>query len=438
MFRTLTRPTPQTIQISILALVAGMLLGFHLLTVFALAERPASTDFLKFHASVQLWQKGQNIYDPVVDQTVEQTVEQTGDTTVGAGELSVDGPTEDVDQPLHGNLNPPFFTLLLLPLGWLSFQDAFRLWSLLSLAVGLATVWQIARRAHPSSITYPLLGSVLLLAYYPTLSTVALGQVSLFLLGFLYLIWINAQAGNERTAGILLGLAASIKIYLGLFFLFFLLLRRWRLVSWAILALFLSQLVALFVFGADTFWIYAQLFGTVTWFAEPRNASIMGFMTRLLGGSTADPLLQLPGMAFGLTYLLSGLLLAVWAGLVVRENHASTQGKSETFDLLFGLSIVVMILISPLGWIYYFVLLFIPFSTVVKMGMEQGSRWLLGLAGVTWLLSTIPTTLNFPTTPALLRIFLPAGFYLTALLLLAVLLIRLIVLALRNTGQSLS
>ena len=66
-------------------------------------------------------------------------------------------------------------------------------------------------------------------------------------------------------------------------------------------------------------------------------------------------------------------------------------------DLAFSSYIVIMLLVSPLGWIYYFPFLLIPLTAIWK-----GSHLLGGggsfrtLAVLAWLLSTMPKTLVKP------------------------------------------
>jgi len=58
-----------------------------------------------------------------------------------------------------------------------------------------------------------------------------------------------SRSGNDRLAGIVLGLAMVVKINAGIFLLVFLLERRWRLLIWSAGVFILANLIGLAVFG---------------------------------------------------------------------------------------------------------------------------------------------------------------------------------------------
>ena len=60
------------------------------------------------------------------------------------------------------------------------------------------------------------------------------------------------------------------------------------------------------------------------------------------------------------------------------------------FDLVFSLTIVSMLLISPLGWIYYYVLLIIPFIVAWSAAMYLDEKILKGMVIAAWILCSIP------------------------------------------------
>ncbi len=350
-----------------------LLLSLYALFVFLLAPEPIFSDFAKFHASAQLYFEGASIYREIpVDRWLDWPADQ--------------GPKPG---PVHPNLNPPFVTLLLFPLAPFDFSTAFWIWTALSLAAGMtAMAWiESETRTGQAQLSRQLGFQLLLLAYYPTFATIEYGQLTLFLLPLLASAWIAARNGGGWRAGLWLGLALSVKPFFALFGLFFLVRKRWReLISMAAVS-GLSIAVSAAVFGWDTLLEYRNLVGQITWAGTNWNASFLGLATRLFGGSESAALWQLPEVGRWLASLASvfaaGLLAALaWPG------RASPAGAS--FDLGFCLTLALMLLISPLGWLYYFPLLLLPF--VVAWQNHPGrTRWIL-LAS--FALSAIPIPLR--------------------------------------------
>lgn len=379
-------------------------LSLHLIGIQVFAQNPWATDYLKFYESVQLLRQGQDIYTPIPVSRYE-----------GQGDLS-----HFLQESLHPNLNPPFFTLLLFPLGLLPFDVSFWLWSLINLGLGMMSLWFLTRSFFPhAGRNGHLLVLLLGLTYFPTWGNMLLGQVSFLLFGIILGAWYAARAQRWWLAGLLLGIGASLKLYLGLFGLMFLLQRKWRLVIWAAIGGIVAQLFALWSTGIETYRTYVEQLGTITWYSSSWNGSVFGFFTRILGGSDGPALIQLPGAESGLglsvSYLIFGLILALWIWIVWRQTWAD--------DYIFGLTIVIMLLISPLGWIYYYVLLWFPFLLLWRdrRGLPQplGRGWVF----MAWLLTTLPHLLTPSSQITPREAYFFSAAYFLALILLAWLLL---------------
>jgi hypothetical protein len=264
----------------------------------------------------------------------------------------------------------------------------------------------------------------LLLIYFPAFATITLGQVSFLILLLLAISWMAARRGNDAFAGVMLGLAVSLKLYVGLFLLVFLLLRRWKLLGWALGTAAAGALLALAVFGLGAYRQYLAALGSVTWYAASWNASYLGFFTRLFGGSENVPLAQAPWLAYAVGY---GLAL-VSIGLLAWQAWRTPPGApTRRFDLLFSLGLVVMLLASPLGWMYYFPYLILPFLAAWLAAKDGRRQWLMGLVVLGWVLSTIPHQIvpSAEIQPA--HMFLWAGVYFYALLIFQAVLLKLLI-----------
>ncbi len=356
-----------------LALLVGLLLLIHALTIAELAERPL-TDFPTFYLSARFVWEGRGIYSA----TDADLASLLPGSDVRAGE------------PLNPNLNPPFQTLCIAPLGLLAYPAAFWVWSLLSLAAGVggSLLVERATRRGQRSAGRMMAFVVLLLAYFPTWVTLVYGQLSLVLFFLVGAGWLAARRGRDALAGGALGLALSLKPFVGLFFLLFLLQRRWRLLLWFGGAFVVCSLAALLAFGSDAYWQYRAVLGGADWYAASWNASYAGFFSRLLGGSRNVPLFDSPLLAQTLIVAATAATIILLAWLALGKGRATAAAQ---FDVGFAGTIVAMLLISPLGWMYYFPLLLIPGAVLWRLSEDLASRrrWQAGVA-LAWLLSTVP------------------------------------------------
>jgi hypothetical protein len=333
------------------------------------------SDFTVFYASLQFLLQGKDIYTPIhIDAFGLIHTEVTG------------------EKMFSPNLNPPFFTLLLSPLGWLSYQAAFWVWSLLSLAFGAMGAVLIQRASGKQDIDYTLILLILLFAYFPTMTNILAGQTTLLVFILVAGGWVAARQGHERLSGVLLGLTFAIKLFLGLFIVYFLLQRRWRLATWLLMTVAASWLLGWAVLGLESYAHYRQALAEVTWQSYTGNGSAFGFFSRIFGGSYSVALIDMPALGKALSYLLSIILLALLVWLLRPSQRIAATVRA---DLGFSFTLVAALLISPLGWMYYFPLLLIPFFVLFRLAYsyELPRKFKLGLLFVL-LVSSFPQLIS--------------------------------------------
>ena len=334
----------------------------------------------------------------------------------------VKNPSKLSRDTLHPNLNPPFQTVVMVPLGLLPYGTAFWVWSLLSLAAGLAGATVVARIHHPIRMRAKDMAAawLLLLLYFPTFATIIYGQFSLVLLLLLAIVWYAARRGTIVSPGFALGLALSLKLFVGLLLILFLVRRRWRALGWTVGTAVACALIALVVAGPGAYRSYFEVMGSVTWYGASWNASFMGFFTRIFGGSENVPWINAPGLAHALAYGCSALV-ALGLAWLARRPH-DDQRDPAAFDLAFAFGLVAMLLASPLGWMYYFPVLLITATVGWEAARRSGRRSLLLLIPLAWILSTTPHALIPVSTGEMdnpFNWFTWAGVYFYALLIFA-------------------
>ena len=385
----------------ILTFLLAIILIFYIFTIFHVSRSIPGLDFIKFYASADFYSQGKSIYSPVAVDAYREIPNELRSKM-----------TRDT---MHPNLNLPFMTLIFLPFGLLDVHFAYLLWSINSLILGLLSSWIIYDNLRGQINRCFLMGiPILLFAFFPTFSTIVLGQVSLLLLLLVVIAWSASRSGNEVYAGVFLGIALNVKLFTGLFLVVFLLQKRFRLVFWYIGSFLICNILAILVFGLESYKDYINNLATVTWYSASWNASILGFFTRILGGSEGEPLIYLPELAYGFNYASTIILLFILAWAVLTQTN---KNKKIIDDLIISLSIVFMLLLSPLGWMYYFGLLIIPAIILWQIKDPRYKTYFRVLIIIAWILSTIPHALIPSPEIKTIDMFVWGGSYFYSLLL---------------------
>jgi len=336
------------------------------------SKSKASSDFYKFYLSAERYQQGKGMYWRIPARL------RTDDPCAPIGRAKIvhdqGGAFDPIRECLHPNLNPPAFVALTLPFSLLSYDTAWRVWSGTSIFAGLLSLWVLVRAWTPEKEQILLRfasSCVVFFFYVPTFFNYCLGQVTLLLLLPLTISWSMMRRGEEYKAGAWLGLALSIKPFFGLFAITFLLARRWK-AAVALLGVASGvSLLGLIWAGWETHLEYTRVLGDVTWGATNWNASFAGFFDRLLGGSENQPWVQAPRLAKSLALIFSAIVLVFMGESIF---HTRTLPKKQFFDGLYTMTIPAMLLISPLGWYYYFPLLVICVPVIWVHVKSSGSK----------------------------------------------------------------
>lgn len=328
------------------------------------------------------------------------------------------------------NLCPPFLTALIAPITLhFDYTQTFLAWSLLScalfaVALGLGyfcfrhsregdnrAMYQspessagghlsesqnLDNKKHTNNTEVIKLLSTITLGFLFsfTFFNITFGQVALTLAFLTTLIWIALKNSYPITAGCLLGITINIKLFFGFLFLFLLIKKHYRACIACITAILTINTILLLIYGPSIFINYISTLHHVYWYQANWNASIYGFFSRIFGSPMPKitSLLYYPKLSFGL-YAFSSLLITFFSLRAIM--------KSSSLDFSFCLSLVTMLLVSPLGWAYYFPLLFIPVFFLLKeaRSMKQPSLMQLGVSAVLFLASLPYPLMQTVTVP---------------------------------------
>ena len=247
------------------------------------------------------------------------------------------------------NLNPPHFQLVLLPLGLLPASVALGLWASAGFLCLAGSLWVIARELDvtPSWATC-YRAAIWLLAFAGMGAVVGTGEVSFVLLLPVTLAWAAARRGRWARAGVYLGLAMSLKLFLLIFVPYLVLRRRLRAAAISCAVAAGAFVAGAVILGPSSYGSWLSQLASVHWAWRSANASLLGILTRSLTVNPHfAPFTAAPELVFPL-WLPAAALVAVVTLVTV------TLDRSESaVDRAFALLILAALLVSPLGWIYY-------------------------------------------------------------------------------------
>lgn len=261
--------------------------------------------------------------------------------------------------PIRYNAHPPASVLLTLPLGLLPYFDAVVLWNVLSMLALAASVGLILGRGgldYPRWAWWPV-ASVLLLSS-PLAHQIILAQLNLLLLLLFTIAWRLERANQQVACGAVIGLAAAIKVFPLFLFLYCLAQRRYRALFAGAGTLILLNGLALLVLGQQAWEDYLTIVmpDVGRFRAAWVNASITGFWSKLFDSPNPAviPVFAAPLLAKALIAVSSLVLIAAF---LLYARRAATAPQR---DCAFAAVVMVALLLSPIFWHHYFVILTLP------------------------------------------------------------------------------
>jgi hypothetical protein len=201
------------------------------------------------------------------------------------------------------------------------------------------------------------------------------GQLNMVLLLLLTGAWSLDRSGRPGWAGVLVGAATAIKLFPGFLLLYFVARGRWRAVLTALLSLAALTGLTFGIMGLETYQDYWYV--VLPHVARFRdwwiNASVPGLWSKLFEAPSGHtvPLVHSP-LIFLAVSVLCDLALCAVVLVAVRRAHLRDE-----HDLVFGLALVTMLLVAPITWDHYFVLLLVPLVLLwVRLRRLGGWVWL--------------------------------------------------------------
>lgn len=343
--------------------------------------------------------------------------------------------TGEIRSDLGVHNYPPFFVVFMVPWSLLPLRLAAGLFALMSVVVfgGAALLSELMLCGKmPERPRWSMLAAALAMSPYAT-SCAVLGNLGLMLGGMIVGLWYLVERGmeggregrnegresrgNEWGAGIVLGMAALIKVIPGLLVLFFLLKRRWRVVCGAamvggVLGLglpaatmgpwrTLEEVRGFLERAAGEHSAWRTIHDETARKAKYSNQSMPIVLRRLLSRTNGD---AGPGggeMYVNVTEAGAGVIWWTYVGIIGgvlavtghvtfwRGREWSEAGAVWKWREQFGIWCCVVILASPLVWTHYYPVLLWPVMMAADGAMRGVRMMRLVMAG--WMLGAVMT-----------------------------------------------
>lgn len=277
----------------------------------------------------------------------------------------------------YPNAYPPISVIFFMPLAFLSHQMALVLFTYVSFASIVSSVFlslKIAMKEVPWYYFLMFLG--LSFASFPIRFSLGMGQVNIIVL-FLLLLSVFLETGkskNSLLAGLSLGVAIALKPIFAFFLIFFALKKSWRLVF--VSSFFVALLTAItLIFWPLQIWInwYQSSIAPLTNFTSPflyvyQNQGLFGFVSRYIGNFD---------VRIYITKIVTFIIVPIACYLALKRKEV---------DLGLSFFIITLLLFDITSWQHHFVWLMFPFVVLFVHILKSKKTILLGVLLFAYLL----------------------------------------------------
>lgn len=253
------------------------------------------------------------------------------------------------------NVNPPIVLMLFMPLSKMSYSASLILWSAMSIVFGLITASVCFKLAFKPAFIKQHRVSLYMIyfAFCPTVINTLIGQLGTLIAFFIIVGYYFYTRKRDFLAAIMWGTIIAMKFFPGLLFFYALIERRYKVMTIMAATIAIISIIPWLVYGTRIYSNYLTPLLHVRWYGDHWNASINGFLFRILTDGDANLidffLLQWLYLVFFIVGLIWYLKKIYATPLHFKKNH-----------ITFSLTLVMMLLMSPFGWVYYFPLLILP------------------------------------------------------------------------------
>jgi GT2 family glycosyltransferase len=349
------RPPPKWRNVGFAA-AAGAGLGSFLFWAkywftFVLGGSLRGPDFFSFYSAAKLYVQngGSAVYDLVLQRQMQLQV--TGEP-----------PDRFIVLPYF---HPPYYTLLIAPLAYLSYRQAYIAMAVFNVILAAVLVVLLVRSSLRIHGRAALVASMLIAGFFPLFVTVLQGQSDLVVLVPLAAAYIAWSRGRHGWAGIFSALALAKPQLLLLIPVLFVARRAWRAVAGFGGVVAVLGLISLAGFGVAPVIGYLNSVGAWAFGGSlPTNGQLVYTDTAVY--SLKNILQALPGGGTAALVILLVLLALVALSLSWRPDKPRLD---------FALAIAASLVLSPHQNVHDLALLVIPGFALADLALDGSLRW---------------------------------------------------------------
>jgi hypothetical protein len=177
-------------------------------------------------------------------------------------------------------------------------------------------------------------------------------------------IWAAHRSQKPSLAGTLLGLATAVKLFPAVLFLYFILRRQWKTALVGAGCFVGITLATAAVVGPETYSSYLRDVcpKIAEWRSVAHNNSLPALWYKLFDpGAKSEqihPIVRYPAIAKIGALGCCAAILSLLTIVTIRGRSIASD------DLAFGLTVTAMLLVSPVTWGHYFVILLLPLALI--------------------------------------------------------------------------
>jgi Glycosyltransferase family 87 len=288
-------------------IVVAAFLALWLFHGWRVRDHARSYDFLCTYSAAYVISHGRmaDLYDPAVQFAVQKRLAPS------SVEL---GPSNRPPLPFN---RPPFYALLLAPLGWLPFRAAFVCWILLQIGVFVACLTWAWQRFGTPALVFGCMSM-------PAAMGIANAQDSVLFLAILIASYRLAEKGMEWIGGIVLGLLL-VKFHLApLWPIALILQRRWKMLAGFVATGAVAAGISLAMIGVDGARAYVALLQNrdLAWLPPGPE-----YMISVQGLAANLGITSMLALAAVVTAILALFLVSLWHAPLWRAYAATTAAS---------------------------------------------------------------------------------------------------------------
>lgn len=330
-------------------------------------DKYAHVDFYDYYYAAELIRLGENPYD---GEKADRLAKRDGVFAI----------------PDSHYIYPVPLALALVPLSYLQPRVAAALVSVLSAFLIFLALLRLSRYAQSERSQLLMFLGML---FMPTLYTLYVGQVNGILLALVVFALDSSLKEKYLQAGVLVGLAAIIKVSPAAVLLIFLFRQKWMAVIGALAVCLVAFALSELVVRGSTMQYFTGVMPSL-WEAKPHHAtpinqSFRGWLLRLLSSTKwSHPVRDYAADVRGISILFA-VFLSTLTAVTLWLARAKELTRRQIY-LEAGMVLSCITLISPLGWDHSFILLLPAMAAMMRIGMRVHVTIVYALMLVQWII----------------------------------------------------